>query len=167
MPETIILGIDPGTISTGYGIIKVSSNKIDPIDYGCIKPPPKAKLSERYRILFESFNALLEKFNPDEVAVELQYIGRNPRSAMTLSMARGVLILACSIKKIACYEYTPSRVKKSLTGYGQASKLQMQTMAAKMLHLAELPPEDAADALGIALCHQHNKQLKKIEENIL
>lgn len=151
-----IIGIDPGTIITGYGIIEKAPSGLVLIDFGCIKPPPKYKLSDRYQIIYESVSVLLEKHTPDAMAVELQFAGRNPQSAIKLGMARGVIVLAATLKKIEVFQYTPKSAKLAATGNGNASKHHVQTMVQHQFRLKNPPtPEDAADALALAICHAH------------
>lgn len=150
-----ILGIDPGTRVTGFGLVSVDERRnFTVIDYGCIKPPPSKPLSERYRIIFQSLEALIDKHNPDAVSVETQYIAKNPQSGLKLGMARGVVVLAASLREIPVFEYAPSRAKRAVVGTGNASKNQVQGMIQRLLSLSQPPtPEDAADALALAVCH--------------
>ena len=144
-----ILGIDPGTRITGYGLIRIKGVSIEPLDFGCIRPPPTLPLPERYRIIFEATEELLERFQPKAVAVESQFVLKNAQSAIKLGMAKGMIILAAARRKIPVYEYSPKRAKLAVVGNGAASKSQVQRMIAALLHLPKLPePEDAADALA-------------------
>jgi crossover junction endodeoxyribonuclease RuvC len=153
-PKTII-GIDPGTRVTGYGIIRLRKNKYEAVDYGCICPPPTAKLSERYLIIFNALESILERYQPQALAVEAQYVGKNPQSVLKLGQARGVAMVAAKRKGIAIYEYSPSSIKKAV-GSGKASKAQVQELVKMLLGLQVLPePNDAADALAVALCHSN------------
>lgn len=152
----IILGIDPGTRVSGYGIITIKNNRYELIDYGCIRSPAEALLSERYLIIFESLEELIDNFRPDVLVVETQYIQKNVQSAMKLGMARGVVMIAAKKKKIPVYGYAPTVAKRAVTGNGRASKYQVQGMVQRLLNLDAPPhPEDAADALAIAICHAH------------
>jgi crossover junction endodeoxyribonuclease RuvC len=154
-----ILGIDPGTLITGYGLICAERGAYQPIDYGCIKPPSSKKLTERYQIIYQGVTHLIEKYHPSAIAVETQYIQKNPQSGLKLGMARGVVLLAATLCQVAVYEYAPSQAKKSVVGTGRATKQQVQAMVQKLLFLAALPePEDAADALALAICHAHAYQ---------
>ena len=150
----IIIGIDPGTVITGYGIIKIMGSKYQVLDFGCIRPPAKLKLSNRYHIIFDSLEELLKTHQPTVAVVETQFTQINPKTAMKLSMARAMAILAARRSGISIHEYSPSRAKKAVVGNGQASKQQVQAM---MKHILNLPsstiPEDAADALALAVCH--------------
>lgn len=154
---SIIMGIDPGTCVTGYGIILVESNRcFKVIDYGCIRPPQKEEAPKRYRIIFESISVLLEEYKPMAFAIETQFIDKNPQSGIKLGMARGVAVLAASLREIPVFEYAPSRVKQAVVGKGRAGKEQVQWMMQKLLGLTSLPePQDAADALALAVCHAH------------
>lgn len=150
-----ILGIDPGTLVTGYGIIAVDDNRqFEVIDYGCVRPPSSNPLTLRYKIIFQAIEALLDQHRPEAVAVETQYIHKNPQSGIKLGMARGMVVLAAALREIPIFEYAPSRAKQAVVGNGRASKVQVQSMVQMLLSLPELPqPEDAADALALAICH--------------
>jgi crossover junction endodeoxyribonuclease RuvC len=156
----IILGIDPGTRITGYGLL---TSKMEPIDFGCIKPPPNLALSERYKILFDAVETLIEKHRPAAVAVESQFVLKNAQSAIKLGMAKGMVLLASARKNIPVYEFAPKKAKLAVVGMGQASKSQVQKMIQSLLRLPNLPtPEDAADALALAICCIRNKRLLAI-----
>jgi crossover junction endodeoxyribonuclease RuvC len=151
--QKIILGIDPGTRITGYGVIDADSR---PLDFGCIRPPPKLILADRYKILFEGIEALIERFQPTAIAVESQFVLKNPQSAIKLGMAKGMVYLAAARKGISIYEYAPKKAKLAVVGHGGASKFQVQKMIQALLRLPQLPePEDAADALALAICCAH------------
>lgn len=150
----IILGIDPGTIVSGYGFIQVCHQHYKAIDYGCIRPPPRFKLSERYLVIFDCLEALIEKHRPHVVVIETQFVKDNVQSAIKLGMARGIAILAAKRKGLPVFEYAPAKAKVAVAGHGRASKYQVQGMVQKWLNLSEPPqPEDAADALALAICH--------------
>lgn len=153
----IILGIDPGTRKTGYGIIETDLHTLHPSDYGCISPPSKLPLHERYCIIHEGIEHLLDHHPIDVVAVESQFISKNAQSAMKLGMAKGVAILAATKRKIPVFEYAPRQAKQAVTGSGGADKEQVQKMLQSLLHLPNPPqPEDAADALALAICHANH-----------
>lgn len=155
----IILGIDPGTLITGYGLIQKKPPEIIPIDYGCIRPPPNLPLADRYRIIFDGIETLMDKHKPDVLAIESQFVLKNVQSAIKLGMAKGMAILAAARRSIAVYEYAPTRAKKAIVGRGHASKWQVQKMIQTILHLSVAPePEDAADALMLAICHAQTKE---------
>ena len=162
--STIILGIDPGTRITGYGVILLESTP-KPLDFGCICPPPKLELPMRYKILFESLEALIAKHSPNAIAVESQFVLKNAQSAIKLGMAKGMVLLAAAKYNIPVYEFAPKKAKLAIVGHGGASKFQVQKMIQALLHLPCLPePEDAADALAlaIALSHQFSNPKGKI-----
>lgn len=156
--KEIILGIDPGTRITGYGIISTEKNLV-PIDYGCIRPPPNLPLAERYKIIFESVETLIEKHAPTAIAVESQFVLKNAQSAIKLGMAKGMVLLAAARKNIPVYEFAPKKAKMAVVGFGGASKLQVQKMIQSLLYLPVMPePEDAADALALAICCSHQRK---------
>lgn len=158
----LILGVDPGTQVTGYGIIDPTGVKERLIDFGCIRPPAKLPLSLRYQIIYRGVKELIEKYSPKSVAVETQFVAKNPQSAIKLGMARGVIVLAATECNVAVFEYPPKRAKKALVGLGSASKYQVQSMIQALFLLPSLPePEDAADAIALALCHAHAEKTKK------
>lgn len=150
-----ILGIDPGTLLTGYGIIEIDEKRqFKAIDYGCVRPPATLPLTARYKIIFQAVAELLDRYAPEAIAVETQYIHKNPQSGLKLGMARGVAVLAGALREIPIFEYAPSRAKRAVVGNGNASKIQVQAMVQRLLALPSLPiPEDAADALALAICH--------------
>lgn len=150
--KEIILGIDPGTIITGYGVISVNPH-ISPLDFGCIRPPAKLILEQRYKIIFEGIEALIEKHSPTAIAVESQFVLKNVQSAIKLGMAKGMVYLAAARKNIPVFEYAPKKAKQAIVGTGNASKFQVQKMIQNLLRLPNIPePEDAADALALAIC---------------
>ncbi|MBM3183694.1 MAG: crossover junction endodeoxyribonuclease RuvC [Chlamydiae bacterium] len=152
--DSIILGIDPGTRVTGYGIIRTP---LAPIDFGCIRPPPALPLEERYRILFEGIETLISTHAPNAIAVESQFVLKNAQSAIKLGMAKGMVFLAAARAKIPVFEYAPKKAKLAVVGTGRASKFQVQMMIQKLLRLNVAPePEDAADALALAICCSHH-----------
>lgn len=159
---SIILGIDPGTRVTGYGVISLNERRVLAcIDYGCIRPPVSKTAPQKYRIIFESMNKLLDQFSPDSVVVETQFVNKNPQSAIKLGMARGMVILAAALREIPLFEYAPTRAKQAVVGNGRASKQQVQAMVKNLLGLKVVPsPEDAADALALAICHGNIRSVK-------
>jgi len=153
MAETI-LGIDPGTRITGYGVI---DRDIKPLDFGCIRPPPKLPLPDRYKILFDAVEALIAQYCPFAIAVESQFVLENAQSAIKLGMAKGMVYLAAARKSIPVYEFAPKKAKLAVVGRGGASKFQVQKMIQALLRLPTPPePEDAADALALAICCAHH-----------
>ena len=151
-----IIGIDPGLIQTGYGIINVNNNQISLIDYGIIKPTPKESLANRLLNIFNDVCEIISNFKPQIFAIEEVFYGKNVKSAMRLGQARGASMVAAASKGISIYEYSARKVKQSVTGNGNAHKSQIQFMVKAKLQLDHNPePMDAADALAIALCHDH------------
>ncbi len=155
----IILGIDPGTAIVGYAIISFKDNKLTALDYGCIKTSSKEIFSIRLSQIYHGIDNLIKKNKPDQVAIENIYFAKNVKTAMRVSEARGVAILAAAENKLKVIEFTPLQVKQALTGYGRASKSQVQQMVKIVFKLKKIPrPDDAADALAIALtCSQTKK----------
>jgi crossover junction endodeoxyribonuclease RuvC len=152
--KTIVLGIDPGTRITGYGVVSKEGSKITAIDFGCIRPPPTLPIEQRYLAIFNGVDALIEKYGPFAVAVETQFVQKNIQSAIKLGMARGAVVLAAARRGISVHEYAPRKAKQAVVGFGGASKSQVQRMVQILLELSKLPePEDAADALALAICH--------------
>ena len=150
----VILGIDPGTKKSGYGIIKVDHPRLEPLDFGVIKPPPSADSSQRYLILFNGFEKLLESYKPDAVSIETQFVSKNANSAFKIAMARSMAIITAARQNIPVFEYAPRKAKLAVVGNGSASKEQVQKMVQLILCLSCIPePEDAADALALAICH--------------
>lgn len=159
----IILGIDPGTRITGYGVIKHHSHKTIALDYGCIRPPGKVASSKGYHIIFQGIEELIETYRPEAVSVESQFMQKNAMSAMKLGMARAMALLAAERAGIPIFEYAPKKAKKAVVGHGSASKEQVQRMIQTLLFLETPPtPEDAADALALALCHAHTVKLNYV-----
>jgi crossover junction endodeoxyribonuclease RuvC len=158
-PKMIILGVDPGTIVTGYGVIRETERDWEPLDFGCIRPSRKLKTHQRYLAIFEGIDHLLEKYQPEAVAVETQFVYKNVQSALKLGMARGAVIIAAAKRGIEVFEYAPTKAKQAVVGHGGASKFQVQKMIQMQLKLAQIPePADAADALALALCHAHTRK---------
>jgi crossover junction endodeoxyribonuclease RuvC len=152
----IIIGIDPGLATVGFGVIQKVEEKIIPVSYGCIRTSAEKQTSERLLEIYNETKALFEKYNPQIVAIETLFFNKNVTSAMRVSEARGVILLAAQQKQIPLFEYTPAQIKQAITGTGHADKQQMQEMITRLLGLDELPrPDDAADGLSIALCHIH------------
>lgn len=159
----IIIGIDPGTQVTGYGVIECINNACRAIDYGCVRPPASLKLSDRYLIIFNGIEELLEKYRPQALVVETQYVQKNIQSAIKLGMARGIIIIAAKRKGIAVFEYGPTKAKSAVVGNGKASKVQVQGMVKLLLNLDQIPtPEDAADALALAICHAQSLRFREL-----
>jgi crossover junction endodeoxyribonuclease RuvC len=155
----IILGVDPGTATTGYGIIEKAGSKYTLIDYGVILTPAKTELHHRLDTIFDELTEVIKKYNPEEVVVEELFFATNAKTAISVGQARGVILLAAKKQDKIIAEYTPLEVKMAITGYGKADKKQIQQMVKAILALKEIPkPDDAADALAIALCHGQTRK---------
>lgn len=153
--EWVVLGIDPGTATTGYGVVAQRvDGTFDLLACGVIRTEPEQLMHLRLREIFEDLQSLIQRYHPDEVAVEELFFGRNVTTAITVGQARGAALLAAALNNLPVAEYTPATVKQALTGYGNADKLQMQMMVQSLLELEEVPrPDDAADGVAVALCH--------------
>lgn len=156
-PSKRILGIDPGSRFTGYGIIELKAGKSIWVNSGCIKVKAD-NLAEKLCIIAENINILLDEFQPDEMAIEKVFVSHNVDSALKLGQARGAAITAVALRKLPVSEYTATQIKKAVVGKGNASKIQVQHMMVNLLGLSRSPQEDAADALAVALCHAHTGQ---------
>jgi crossover junction endodeoxyribonuclease RuvC len=149
----ITFGIDPGIATTGYGIIEENKGEISCLAHGCISTKPGVQ-STRLAILHRELQELLRTYQPSCIAVEQLYFSKNTTTALTVSEARGVILLTAALLSIPVFEYTPKQVKLAVTGSGSAKKQQMQAMVARILRLHSIPKsDDAADGLAIALCH--------------
>lgn len=160
----IILGLDPGLATMGYGIVEKKPNDDTvAVDYGVVLTPKDESLPVRLAMLEDGINKILNKFKPAEIAVEELFFSKNITTGIPVAHARGVMLLTCIKYCGRLYEYTPNQIKQSLTGYGKADKIQMQRVVTSMLHLEKIPrPDDAADALAVALCHAHTSRFGKM-----
>ena len=154
-----ILGIDPGSRATGYGLIRLEGNRLHHIDNGVIRPPEKADLAIRLLHIHQELQAVISQYGPDCSAIEQIFMAKNAQSALKLGQARGVAMLAAASAELAVAEYTPLQVKSAVVGYGRASKSQVQQMVKALLKLPEIAQEDASDALAVAICHAHTGTL--------
>ncbi len=151
-----VLGIDPGYAIVGYGLVSSDKNKITPLQYGVIRTPAEKSIEERLLEIFNDMTGLIRAFSPDQVAIEKLFFNTNETTAINVSQARGVIVLACALAGVPVFEYTPLQVKMSVVGYGRAEKKQVMEMTRMLLGLEKVPkPDDAADALAIAVCHAH------------
>ena len=152
---TLALGIDPGTATTGYGLARLMPDgELVAVSFGVILTPKEASDSARLVMLFDDLNKILKKHKPDTAAVEKLFFARNVTTGITVGQARGVVLLALEKATIPTYEYSPTEVKQAVAGYGHAEKRQMQEMVRTLLQLEKIPkPDDAADALAIAITH--------------
>jgi len=156
-----VIGIDPGTALTGYGIIEeLPDQSIHIIDFGVIRTDSTDKPEIRLRKIFSQLNEILSLYKPDTGAVEKLYFQRNTRTAMSVGQARGVAILSLAEAGLSISEYSPVEIKQAVVGYGKASKNQVQQMVKTLLNMREIPkPDDAADALAVAICHIHSRKM--------
>ena len=160
----IILGIDPGIATLGYGVIeKDARGNFRAVDYGVVVTPKEESLPVRLAMLEEGVKKILDKFHPDEVAMEELFFSKNITTGIAVAHARGVALLTCVKECGKLYEYTPMQIKQALTGYGRADKHQIQSVVTSMLRLQSIPkPDDAADALAIALCHGYSSRFGEL-----
>ena len=153
----IILGIDPGLATLGYGVIEADRGKYRLIQYGTITTPPRQPMPLRLRAISQGVGQLMDIYRPEEVAFEELFFSKNITTGMAVSAARGVALVAVAEKTDNLFEYTPMQIKQAITGYGKADKHQIQTMVRMMLSLGEIPrPDDAADALAVAITHANS-----------
>ncbi len=152
----LILGIDPGSRLTGYGLINVVGNKLDYVSCGCLRLADGSH-TERLKRIFDGINAIIEEFSPQESAIEEVFLGKSVSSALKLGQARGSALVACLHNDLPVAEYSARKVKQSLVGSGGADKLQVQHMVKVLLGISGDLQEDAGDALAIAICHAHTR----------
>ncbi len=158
----IVMGIDPGTAITGYGVLKINKNDILPIAYGVINTPSGIRLSERLLQIYKGIEHLINRYKPDEVAVEELFFSKNTKTAISVSHARGVILFACEYNNKQIFEYKPVVIKKTVAGNGKADKKEIQKTITLILKLKEIPkPDDAADALAIAYTHSSFRRFRK------
>ncbi len=162
-----ILGIDPGYAIVGYGIVEFKSGFLKPINYGAILTAPNDNFCNRLKIIHDEMAEIVKKYTPDASAVEKLYFQNNHKTAIDVAQARGVTLLALKQNGIPIFEYTPLQVKTTVTGYGKAQKKQVMMMTQRLLKLKEIPkPDDAADALAIAICHANSIGFQNINSYI-
>jgi crossover junction endodeoxyribonuclease RuvC len=158
-----ILGIDPGTVTMGYGIIEAKDDEVTVVDYGALTAPQRSPMGERLNYLHQKLLEVIAQYQPDAVAIEQPFVAKNVKSALAIGMAQAIAILAAASKGIPIYEYTPAEVKQRVANYGSSAKEQVQEMVKLQLGLAEVPqPNDAADALAVALCHLRETHLDNL-----
>lgn len=152
-----ILGVDPGYAIVGFGVVDHQNNHFTTVEYGAITTPAKTEFSLRLETIYRELNELVEEYKPQAMAIERLYFNSNQKTAIDVAQARGVVLLCARLNGLEIYEYTPLQVKSSVVGYGHAEKKQVQEMVRTILHLEKVPkPDDAADALAIAICHGHS-----------
>lgn len=158
-----IIGIDPGLINTGWGLIEVEGNVIRHIDHGLIKIKTSDDIAVRLLNIYEALILILSKHMPDEASIEKTFVNKNPNSSLKLGHARGVILLALAKKKLTCFEYAPNQIKKSIVGRGHADKDQIATMVTMLLSKKIEGTSDVSDALAIAITHAYQKHNKIAE----
>ena len=161
----LVLGIDPGTATTGYGLVREDgSGNISAVAYGVITTAAKLPMPQRLMQLYAELNEIILLHSPDSSAVEKLFFQRNVRTAISVGQGRGVVLLSLAEAGIGIGEYTPMEIKQAVTGYGGADKVQIQRMVRALLNLDEVPkPDDAADALAVAICHIHSVKMKFLD----
>lgn len=160
----LVLGIDPGTATTGYGLVEYKQGKELLVEYGIISTPAGMGMPHRLCLINQELNSILQKYRPDEAAIEQIFYHKNSKTVITVAQSRGVALMTAAAAGVAVAEYTPLQVKQAVVGYGGAEKKQVQLMVQKILSMRELPkPDDAADALAIAICHIHSYRLANIK----
>lgn len=162
----LALGIDPGTATVGYGFVReLDDGSLQAVSYGVITTPPSLRMAQRLRLIFDELSALIEHYQPDRAAVEEMFFGKNITTAITVAQGRGVILLTLNQAGLPIQEYKPNFIKQSISGYGGAKKPQMQEMVRMLLGLDAIPrPDDAADALAIAITAIHNAQYADMSE---
>lgn len=151
-----ILGVDPGSLKTGYGLINLEKGRIRAIEYGCISSTSKTPLEKRFVKIYTELNRFIQKTQPDAYAIEALFYCKNPNTALKLGEARGIAILVAAQNNLEIFEYEPRKVKQAVVGFGGAHKSQIKKMVQSILGLDEIKgPEDISDALAVAICHAH------------
>ena len=159
----IILGIDPGLATLGYGVIEAENEKRRLIQFGTLTTPAGQPMPQRLRAIFQGMNQLMDIYQPDDVAFEELFFSKNITTGMAVSAARGVALVAVVQRTDNLYEYTPMQIKQAVTGYGGADKHQVQQMVKMLLNMKDIArPDDAADALAVALTHANSMNMKKM-----
>lgn len=153
----IVLGIDPGYAIVGVGVVEYKNSRFSLVNYGAITTDAGVPFNRRLEIIYDDLTAIIEKYKPAAMSVEKLFYNSNAKTVIDVSQARGVIMLAAQKTHTPVYEYTPLQVKQSVVGYGRAEKKQVQDMTRRILALSEIPkPDDAADALAMAICHAHS-----------
>lgn len=156
----IIMGVDPGYATMGYGIVEKRGNSFKPLTYGVITTKPDTETAERLKIIYHGLLDLIDEYQPEVMAVEDLFFNKNVKTAIKVGQARGVIMLAGANKGLPVHEYTPLQVKQGVVGYGRASKMQVRQMVKTLLNLRKIPKKaDSADALAIAICHGHSSRM--------
>ena len=162
----VIVGIDPGFAIVGYGAVLYEGNKFTVLDYGCIYTKANTPFEDRLVTISDGIREVLEKHKPSAIGVEELYFNKNEKTALQVAHGRGVIILTAARMGIQIMEYTPLQVKMAVTGYGRADKAQIQQMTKTILNLEKIPkPDDAADALAVAICLAHSHKMERLLYN--
>jgi crossover junction endodeoxyribonuclease RuvC len=159
----LILGVDPGTAITGYGFVRVEEDRIEMITCGAITTPSDWEMPRRLAHIYSKLAALISQHQPTDAVVEKLFFNKNVRTALSVGQARGVALLAAEQAQLVIHEYTPLQIKQAIAGYGRADKNQIQQMVKMLLQLDFVPqPDDAADALAVAICHAHSARFESL-----
>ncbi len=159
----LVIGVDPGTATTGYGVVDYVQGKEILISYGTIRTAADTPMELRLLKIHQEFNALLDQYQPQAVAIEELFHHKNAKTVISVAQSRGVLLMTAAARGLELAEYTPLQVKQAVSGYGNADKKQVQIMVQKILHMQQLArPDDAADALAIAICHIHSYRMGRL-----
>lgn len=159
----IIIGIDPGYAIVGIGVVEYAGNKFRTLEYNAITTPAGMNTVDRLKKIYDEMTIYIEKYKPDSIAVEELFFNSNQKTAINVAQARGVILVAAANHGVPISEYTPLQVKQSVTGYGRAEKSQIQQMVKMILGLNAIPkPDDAADALALAICHAHSNKINNM-----
>lgn len=161
-----VLGLDPGSRRTGYGVLELAAGSPRYVEHGVLPLDPDAPLEVRLAALSNALAGVLDRNRPDAAAIETVFTGKNMRSAIVLAQARGALLAQLGLRSIPVFEYQPAVIKTTLTGFGRAEKGQIQTMVRLLLKLPELPTTDSADALAVAICHLRNARLAMLMRHV-
>ncbi len=160
-----VFGIDPGSLTTGYGVVEKDGTRLVHVDNGVVRPKSGCSFSMRLENIFAEIGKLIDIFKPDVVALEDAFFYKDARAAMKLGHVRGIAMLAAVSKGLDVVEYAPGSVKQAVTGFGHATKLQVQKMVQAILKLPDVAAEDASDALAVAICHLNTSRLKQLIDN--
>lgn len=162
-----VLGIDPGTAATGYGIVQADGNRLRAVDHGVVSTPAGEPMEQRLAHIFQQVSLLIERHEPDAVALEDLYVGANPRTVLSVGQARGAVLTACGLVGLSAAGHTPAEVKATVCGYGRADKGQVQRMVQAILALPEpATPDHASDALAVAICHAQVGRARRVTARV-
>lgn len=162
----LAIGIDPGTAITGYGLVReLADGSLEVVDYGVIQTSADQTMPDRLVLLYQELKQIINLHEPQSGAVEKLFFARNVRTALSVGQARGIALLALAESGVSVAEYSPNEIKQAVAGYGGAEKMQVQMMVQALLNLEEIPqPDDAADALAVAICHLHSARIRALED---